>query len=104
MSDVMAAELADDAAGTPCVVLAGDIDLAVVPKVRGCLQEAVRRSPERIRVDVSRVSFVDSSGLGVLAQAALGSAVVELAGTSAMFRRLLDTVGLTELFVLVDPR
>jgi anti-anti-sigma factor len=104
MSDVIAAEMAADVAGAPCVVLAGDIDLAVVPRVRRCLEEARRRSPGRIRIDVSRVAFVDSSGLGTLAQASLGEAVVELSGTSAMFRRLLDTVGLTELFVLVDPR
>ena len=104
MSDVIAAELAGDVHGTPVVLLAGDIDLAVVPRVRTCLEEARRRSPERIRIDVSGVSFVDSSGLGTLAQASLGDTVVELAGTSAMFRRLLDTVGLTELFVLIDPR
>lgn len=44
----------------------GAIDLHVSPEVRTSLLEVVDRKPKRLVVDMSRVPYVDSSGIAVL--------------------------------------
>ena len=54
---------------TPIVVdLAGELDLYNAHLAREALLEAARRSPERLVVDLSEVTFIDSTGLGVLVE------------------------------------
>ncbi len=49
--------------------LEGEIDLHVSPAIAISLQEIIARKPARLLVDLSRVSYVDSSGLAVLIDA-----------------------------------
>ena len=51
------------------VRLADELDLYNAPAVREALLEAAGRSPERLIVDLSEVTFVDSTALGVLIEA-----------------------------------
>ena len=44
----------------------GAIDLHVSPEVRASLRELIDKKPKRLIVDMSRVPYVDSSGLAVL--------------------------------------
>src|SRR5918999_6432294 len=44
----------------------GAIDLHVSPEVRAALREIIDQKPKRLVVDLSRVPYVDSSGLAVL--------------------------------------
>jgi anti-sigma B factor antagonist len=44
----------------------GAIDLAVSPEMRVALREIIDQKPKRLVVDLSRVPYVDSSGLAVL--------------------------------------
>ena len=46
--------------------LNGDIDLHVSPAVTAYLNVMIREKPERIVVDLSRVTYIDSAGLAVL--------------------------------------
>jgi anti-sigma B factor antagonist len=49
--------------------LEGEIDLHISPAVANSLQDIIARKPARLLVDLSRVSYVDSSGLAVLIDA-----------------------------------
>ncbi|MDI1463267.1 STAS domain-containing protein [Catellatospora sp. KI3] len=58
------------APGIVRVSLVGEIDMGVEGAVAGWLTEAIRTHPDRrLEVDVSRVGFLDSSGIRVLLQA-----------------------------------
>ena len=49
--------------------LEGEIDLHVSPSVSASLQEIIARKPSRLFIDLSRVTYVDSSAIAVFMQA-----------------------------------
>src|SRR4030095_13303016 len=46
--------------------LEGDIDLHVSPVVTESLNAMIRKKPERIVIDLSRVTYIDSAGVAAL--------------------------------------
>jgi anti-sigma B factor antagonist len=46
--------------------LDGEIDLHISPRVALSLAQMVKKKPAKLVVDLSRVSYIDSSGLAVL--------------------------------------
>ena len=46
--------------------LEGDIDLHVSPVVRESLNVIIKKKPERIVIDLSRVTYIDSAGMAAL--------------------------------------
>ncbi len=80
----------------PC----GEVDLATAPAVRGRLHELADGGARHLVVDLARVSFLDSIGLGVLVAAYRrlrdrdppGS--LRLAGASDRVARVLELTGL----------
>ena len=55
-------------AETSVVSLAGELDLSAVPRIEGALFEQVR-ARSGVIVDLTRVSFIDSTGIGLLIKA-----------------------------------
>src|ERR1700752_4545764 len=49
--------------------LEGEIDLHRSPSVSASLQEIIARKPNRLLIDLSRVSYVDSSAIAVFMEA-----------------------------------
>lgn len=49
--------------------LEGEIDLHVSPRISASLAAMVEEKPQALVVDLSRVSYIDSSGLAVLIEA-----------------------------------
>jgi anti-sigma B factor antagonist len=49
--------------------LEGEIDLHVSPKIAETLRGMIDRKPAQLTVDLSRVTYMDSSGLAVLIEA-----------------------------------
>ena len=49
--------------------LKGEIDLHVSPSVTASLNEMIAKKPERLVVDLSEVSYIDSAGLAALIEA-----------------------------------
>jgi len=83
--------------GYTLVTVSGEIDIATVPRLRGRLAAAAAGGRSVI-VDMSRVGFIDASGLGVLARAA-GQArargtTLHVAGASRQVQRLFAITGL----------
>lgn len=82
----------------------GEIDLATGPDLRHQLAEATGRPSPRVLVDLTAVTFMDSTGLNALvralrtAQAAGGD--IRLVGACARVRRVIDLSRLDELFLI----
>lgn len=53
--------------GAAVIALVGELDLSTIPRVESRLFRMVSRGP--VVLDLSRLSFIDSSGIGVLIQA-----------------------------------
>src|SRR5438477_6279009 len=49
--------------------LEGEIDLHVSPRVAISLRQMIAKKPKQLFVDLSRVTYLDSSGLAVLIEA-----------------------------------
>ena len=51
------------------IPLEGEIDLHVSPRIATTLNTALKEQPRNLVVDLSKVSYIDSSGLAVLIEA-----------------------------------
>jgi anti-sigma B factor antagonist len=90
---------------TVIVCLAGELDLYNADDARAAIGEAAGQKPERVIVDLSQVTFVDSTGLGVLVE---GRTKLEnrkallLAAPQVETRRALEVSGLDRYFPAYD--
>lgn len=92
--------------GGECVVtLTGDIDVAVEHNIGNAITRAVGDCPPQVTVvtvDLSGVTFLDSTGLGALLDAHQSVAAQEremvLRGTPPRLARLFDLTGLSDVF------
>lgn len=103
MTDESPARTVTDASGTR-IVLQGEIDTLVINQVQACVDTALNEDRASLVIDLTEVTFMDSSGLGVLAQASSQAAAVTLISPSPMLRRLLTTVGLGDSFLITDEK
>jgi anti-sigma B factor antagonist len=86
-----------------CAVLScsGEIDVSTVSALRDALQEA-ERSSQRVIIDLTEVTFLDSTGVGAIlgaVRAARGGqpAALSLVGPSGVVLRVLTITGLTKM-------
>jgi anti-sigma B factor antagonist len=84
--------------------LEGEIDLHVSPRVTAALGAMIEQKPERLVVDLSAVSYIDSSGLAVLIE---GMQKVEeyggkfvLAGLQEKVRPIFEMARLDQVFII----
>lgn len=84
----------------PTLALVGEVDPHTAPELAGALSGLLDDGSTAIRVDCSRLDFIDSSGLRVLVEAHRrlgdGRQALVLTGVSPTFRRLLEVTGLDE--------
>jgi anti-sigma B factor antagonist len=66
--DLLGVEIERSANGHAVVALAGELDLSTIPRFEGHLLEELR-DRESVIVDLTRLTFIDSSGIGVLIKA-----------------------------------
>ena len=82
----------------------GPIDLHVSPEMRASLRTMIDEKPERLIVDLSRVPYVDSSGIAVLIGAMqsleLDGGVFRLAGAQETVMTILESAKLDKYFHL----
>jgi len=82
--------------------LEGDIDLHVSPVVTEALNAMIKKKPERIVIDLSRATYIDSAGVAALILAmqdveAYGGKFF-LSGVQETIRLILETSGLDRIF------
>jgi anti-anti-sigma factor len=58
-------------AGRVVVALSGDLDIATAPTARDAIERAELDQPALLVVDLARVTFLDSTGMGLIAAAHL---------------------------------
>lgn len=56
----------DEWDGVPVVGAEGEIDLGTVDALRSVASEVVRTKPDSVIFDLRKVTYIDSSGLGIL--------------------------------------
>ena len=92
-------------AGTATVALRGEVDVLTVDQVRVALTEALAAGPLEIVVDLSELTFIDSTGLGALIfgfQRAREAGVrFRLAHPTRSVRQILVLSGLLEVVELL---
>jgi anti-sigma B factor antagonist len=93
--------------GTTMVIeLAGEWDLAAAPAVRQAIASGLASCPECVLLDLSRLAFIDSSGLHVTIELAQRSAaqnvrLVIIPGPRAI-QRVFEITGVAERLPFID--
>ena len=81
----------------------GSLDLHVSPEVSASLGALIEQKPKRLVVDLSRVDYVDSSGLAVLIEAMQSvedtGGLFMLAGAPEAVRMILESARLDGYFL-----
>jgi anti-sigma B factor antagonist len=98
----------DPIAGGHLVIASGELDISATPRLSTVLAMTSATPGERVVLDLSEVSFVDSTALGTILKAA---AQLDESGTNLAVvvpegpvRRLLEMTNLTQRFRLFATR
>jgi anti-sigma B factor antagonist len=91
----------------PVIVARGEIDVATSPILRSELTSALALRPRELTLDLRDVSFVDSSGLGVMVGALkrlreAGGERFAIVQPQDSVRKVFDITGLSALFDLAS--
>ena len=82
--------------------LEGEIDLHVSPRIALSLAQMVKKKPKKLVVDLSKVSYIDSSGLAVLIEAMQSmeeyGGKFALAGLQETVRSIFEIARLDQVF------
>src|SRR2546421_645160 len=82
--------------------LDGEIDLHVSPRVAQSLGQMIKKKPAKLVVDLSRVSYIDSSGLAVLIEGMQGveeyGGEFAIAGMQETVRSIFEIARLDQVF------
>ncbi|HSE80901.1 MAG TPA: STAS domain-containing protein [Gaiellaceae bacterium] len=93
--------LADE---TPLVSVWGEVDLATASHLERVLADASAAGDADVLIEFSRDSFIDSTGLNVLIQAArrlrAGGRALRVTTENPHTRSVIETMGLTEMIGL----
>ena len=88
--------------GTPVLAVRGEIDVATAPQLRERLLSRADHDHVIVIVDMTDVSFVDSTALGVIVSGAKrlrsGGGDLRLVVTEPHIAKVLAITGLTEVF------
>jgi len=91
---------------TQLIALAGELDLYSVDGFRAALDEALAATPQRLVVDATEVSFIDSVALGVLVNALkrlrVAGGALGLVATNPNVVRVFEITGLDRMLAIGD--
>jgi anti-sigma B factor antagonist len=83
--------------GTVIVGIEGELDLASVPAIELELEPMVSSGSDRVTFDLSRVTFMDSSGIAMLLRIAERVPSIEVREPSAAVQLIIQATGLSEV-------
>jgi anti-anti-sigma factor len=84
--------------------LEGEIDLHVSPRLENSLGSIIKKRPDHVVVDLSGVTFIDSSGMAVLIRAMQSmkeyGGRLTISGLNENVRVIFETARLDQIFVI----
>jgi anti-anti-sigma factor len=90
--------------GSPVLRLEGELDLSVAEELEQQLLHALRRADERLCVDLSEVTYLDSSSVRALLRVAAiahdRGKRVQITSASGISRRVLELAGVDDVLGL----
>jgi anti-sigma B factor antagonist len=102
----LAVTLQADPAGPYLITATGELDYHTGPRLRACLDDAPLESGAVLVLDLSGITYCDSTGVSVLVhayrRAEAAGATLALAGAAPAIFRLLSFTGLDRLFRSYD--
>jgi anti-sigma B factor antagonist len=106
IQDFSVAIQSPDHHGSLVAVVRGELDMLTAPILDAELEQATAQGPRTLVIEMSGVTFLDSSGCHALVRAHRRSDTtgveLYLAGLNGTCRRVLEVAGLTELLPLRD--
>jgi anti-anti-sigma factor len=96
----------DRAPGTTIVSLAGELDLSTVPRLEDALLEQIEQRAA-VMLDLSQLSFIDSSGIGVLMRArqiANGTPISLVIAPGSQVERIFEVAGVAQALSVFSDR
>ncbi len=108
MSDEFSVSSERQGAELGTVSLSGEVDIFTAPRFRECLVELLDTGVRRLVVDLSEVTFIDSTALGVLIGAVRrvhgsGGSMAVVVATRPV-ERVLGVTGLDRVFAMYPTR
>jgi anti-anti-sigma factor len=95
-------DLAEGEPGQVTARISGELDIVSVERLKGPLDDLVTRTPTRLDLDLSGLTFMDSSGLALLLGVANHLGPLRVFGASLLIRRVIEATGLTGILQLQD--
>ncbi len=83
-----------DAKGVPFIRVVGELDLSNADQLDAAIERATAERPEGIVIDLSGVTFMDSTGLHALFKARKRADTITLRAPSREARRVIELSGL----------
>jgi len=95
-------------AGHHVIAVRGEIDLFTAPELKQALTDAIEGGQHRVVIDLTEVSFLDSTALGVLIGAvkrlrSRGGALA-IVNTDTSIAKTFEITGLDQIFTIVPSR
>ena len=89
------------------VTVRGEVDVYTAPRLRESLYQAVADGIPKVVLDLTDMTFIDSTGLGVivgtLKRLREGGGDLVLRSPSRSTRKVLEITGLTRIVEIVEP-
>jgi anti-anti-sigma factor len=104
--EALTVRIEDASDGASIVALAGELDLNTIPRMQGPLLEQISQRPA-VLIDLSSLSFIDSSAIGILVQAvrgANGTPVRILVASDSQVDRVFSIAGIADALPVFTER
>ena len=90
------------------VALTGEVDLYTAPRFKDVVMHSIDDGVQRVVIDLTGATFIDSTALGVLVSAGkrlrLRQGVLAIACLDGSIRRILEITGLDGVFAICPSR
>ena len=86
--------------GPPVLLVRGELDVSSAEQIRPVIEKVLQRHDQHVVVDVSGLTFMDSTGIAVLLTLAHGVDHLQLRDPSPMVRQIVEMTGLSEILRL----
>jgi anti-sigma B factor antagonist len=103
---LLAVHVQDSARGASIVTLSGELDLSTIPRMQSAVMEQISQR-RAVLLDLTTLTFIDSSGIGVLIQACResnGTPLGVVIGPGSQVERVFGIAGVDKVMPVYSDR